>query len=346
MELCNSHKKLFGLALCFFVGLTLLVAIMPAYQAQDNNAPLPGSKPLTQLETEGKAVFIAEGCVACHTHQVRNIDMDKSWGTRPSIAADYARNTRIDVWRNTATLMGSERTGPDLTSIGTRQSSSEWHMLHLFNPRSVVSASVMPAYPWLFSIKDYPFPEDVVVNVPKDFTKGIEGKIVATPKLLALVAYLKSLKQVPLPDGKPLPVFLYGKDAAALTASTKNKGGDTKAEFDGAALYNINCATCHQPNGEGLAGAFPALKGSKVVLNDDPELQITIIMKGYNGRVREGFGVMPAVGTNNNLKPGEVAAIINHERSSWGNNAKQVTTEDVKKIIEFMNKPSTAIAKK
>ncbi|MES2111455.1 MAG: cbb3-type cytochrome c oxidase subunit II [Bacteroidota bacterium] len=346
MELYNSHKKLFGLALCFFIGLTLLVAVIPAYQAQDNNAPLPGSKPLTQLEAEGKAVFIKEGCVACHTQQVRNVDMDKTWGTRPGIAADYARNTRIDLWRNTATLMGSERTGPDLTSIGTRQSSSDWHMLHLFNPRSVVSASVMPAYPWLFDIKDYPFPEDVVVNVPKDFAKGIEGKIVAKPELKALVAYLKSLKQVPLPDGKPVPAFLYGKDQSAPVAVANKKVVDAKPEFDGAALYNINCAACHQPNGGGLAGAFPALKGSKVVLNDDPELQITIIMKGYNGRVSEGFGIMPPVGTNNNLKPGEVAAIINHERSSWGNNAKQVTTEEVKRIIEFMGKPAVTAAKK
>jgi cytochrome c oxidase cbb3-type subunit 2 len=55
---------------------------------------------------------------------------------------------------------------------------------------------------------------------------------------------------------------------------------------------------------------------------------------------------MPAVGTNNNLKPEEVAAIINHERGSWGNNSKKVTADDVKKIIATFDKPETVIAKK
>jgi cytochrome c oxidase cbb3-type subunit II len=85
-------------------------------------------------------------------------------------------------------------------------------------------------------------------------------------------------------------------------------------------------------NGEGLKGAFPPLKGSKVVLDDNPELMVNIIMNGYNAR--EEYAVMPAVGTNNKLKPEEVAAIMNHERSSWGNNSRKVTAEEVKKLME------------
>ena len=70
----------------------------------------------------------------------------------------------------------------------------------------------------------------------------------------------------------------------------------------------------------------------------------TIIMKGYNGRVSEGYGEMPAIGTNNNLKPEEVTAIMNHERTSWGNNAKKVTLEEVKKWyaqLDTKNAPAT-----
>ncbi|AYL94508.1 cbb3-type cytochrome c oxidase subunit II [Mucilaginibacter celer] len=346
MEIYNDHKKLFTAALCLFLLLTFFVAIGPAFTSQNNNAPLPGSKPLSSLQTEGKAVFIAEGCVACHTQQVRNVEMDKVWGPRPNVAADYANITRTDVWRNTATLMGSERTGPDLTNIGTRQPGDDWHYLHLFNPRSVVSQSVMPSYEWLFDIKDYAWPNDVVVNVPDDFKKGISGKIVASHKAMALVAYLKSLKEVTLPDGKPVPLFLYGKTAAEKAGGATSKGAGTKSGPDGEALYATNCQSCHQGNGEGLVGAFPALKGSKVVLDDNAELQVTIIMKGYNGRVSEGYGEMPPVGTNNNLKPEEVAAIVNHERSSWGNNSKKVTVDDVKKIIASFDKPASVAAKK
>ncbi|MEO6523304.1 MAG: cbb3-type cytochrome c oxidase subunit II, partial [Mucilaginibacter sp.] len=99
MDIYNNHKRLFGAAIILFIGLTMFAAILPALNSQNNNAPLPTSKPLNTEEIAGKGIFIREGCIACHTQQVRNVDMDKMWGTRPSIAADYARNVRTDVWR-------------------------------------------------------------------------------------------------------------------------------------------------------------------------------------------------------------------------------------------------------
>ena len=104
--------------------------------------------------------------------------------------------------------------------------------------------------------------------------------------------------------------------------------------LNGVALYTANCQSCHQENGEGLPGAFPALKGSKVVTDDNPELMVNIIMNGYTGREKEGFGPMPAVGTMNTLNADEISAIMNHERSSWGNNSKQVTPEEVQKLMD------------
>ncbi|HVS93811.1 MAG TPA: cbb3-type cytochrome c oxidase subunit II [Mucilaginibacter sp.] len=347
MEIYNNHKRLFGAAIILFIVLTMFAAILPAFNAEKNDVPLPGSKPLTADEMAGKGIYIREGCIACHTQQVRDVDMDRIWGSRPGIAADFARIKRTDIWRNTAMLMGSERTGPDLTNIGVRQPSQDWLLLHFYNPRAVVQQSIMPAYPWLFEVKDYPFPGDVVVHVPDEFRKGVTGQIVATKEAMQLVAYLKSLKQVSLPDGKPTPLFLYGKDSkeSAIPPSSGTNKTTAAPQLDGAALYTANCSSCHQPNGEGLIGAFPALKGSKVVLNDNPETQITIIMQGYNGRVSEGYGVMPPVGTNNNLKPEEIVAIINHERTSWGNNSKQVTMDDVKKVIAGLKQEKNTIAK-
>ena len=43
MEFFDNHKKLFRTALVLFVGLTIIVAIMPAINNQENKAPLPGS---------------------------------------------------------------------------------------------------------------------------------------------------------------------------------------------------------------------------------------------------------------------------------------------------------------
>ncbi|GAA4300669.1 cytochrome c [Compostibacter hankyongensis] len=327
MEFFDNHKKLFTAAALFFVGLTVLVAIAPAIHNQNSNASLPGAAELSPDAARGKAIFVANGCVACHTQQVRNVDMDKIWGSRPSLAADYADIHRTDFWRNTATLMGTERTGPDLTDVGNRQPSKDWNLVHLFNPRIVVKESVMPAYSWLFTVKKSPDSSDVVVNVPPGYLKGKEGKVVATRDALYLVAYLRSLKQVKLPDGMPPPGFLYKKEAAKTE-------GKQPAVAGGQQLFTANCQSCHQANGEGLPGAFPPLKGSPVVLGDNLETYVGIIMNGYDARAE--YGVMPPVGTNMDFTENEVAALINYERSSWGNNGKQVTPEEIKKIMDFV----------
>ncbi len=339
MEFFNDYKKLFITAAAMFIGLTILVAIIPAFKNEAINKPLPGAVPLSPDARAGKYLYIANGCVACHTQQVRNVDMDRMWGKRPSIAADYAGIHRTDFWRNTATLMGTERTGPDLTDVGNRQGNRDWNLVHLYNPRIVVKESVMPSYSWMFEIKENPGKNDVVVNVPAEYLHGKTGKVVAKKEALQLVAYLQSLKQTPLPDGRPAPDFLY----KMVEKSVATTGGAGAPELDGNALYTANCQSCHQANGEGLPGAFPPLKGSSVVLADTPTLYVDIIMNGYSGLVSQGYGPMPNVGTMNNLKPEEITAIMNHERTSWGNNARKVTVDEVKKLIDFVkSKPLAA----
>lgn len=327
MEFYNNHKLLFWSAFLFFAFLTLHIAILPAIQNQQVYKPLPGAVPLTKEAKAGKDLYVANGCIACHTQQVRGIDMDTPFGSRPNIPADYAMNQRMDVWRNTANLLGSERTGPDLTNIGERQPSVDWQLLHLYQPRAVVEKSVMPAYQWLFKEKDFIEKGDIEVKVPEKFLRHKFKKIVATKDAMNLVAYLLSLKQTKLPDGTPPPEFLYKQKTQATAAA-----GGGAALPDGAEIFSANCAACHQANGEGLPGAFPPLKGSGVVLGDDLKLYITIIMKGYDAR--PNFGTMPPVGTNANFTPEMVTALIDHERTSWGNTGKKVTVEEVKKIMD------------
>ena len=327
----NNQRNLYMSALALFLALTVVVSIVPAINNQNNNAPLPSAEPLTEQQLAGKALYVANGCVACHTQQVRNLDMDKQFGSRPSIAADYAGTTRTDFWRNTATLMGTERTGPDLTDIGNRQPSLDWHLLHLYQPRAVVPKSVMPGYQWMFEAKAKAGPQDVVVNVPEEYRKGKTGTIVASQDALDLVAYLQSLKQAPLPGTMEAPEFLYKREEKPAAAAN---GGVEDMGLDGADLYAGNCQACHQANGEGLKGAFPPLKGSKIVTDDNPEVLIDVILNGYDAR--PDYGVMPAIGTTNKLTAAEISAIINHERTSWGNKARKVPVEEVQKIMDML----------
>lgn len=332
MKFTHDHRMLFGVVLAFFLVLTLAVSIFPALQIQSRYEVLPNSEPLSDDAIAGKKIYIANGCIACHTQQVRNVAMDEVWGSRPSIAADYAGNKRVSIWQNTATLLGSERTGPDLTNIGLRQPSEDWHLLHLYNPRAVVAESIMPAYPWLFKVKPKAGLEDVEINVPEEFRRG-DGVIVARKEALQLVAYLLSLKQTPLPDGTEPEAFLYVREDEGAPGEI-GKGVSQK----GKALFAANCQACHQANGEGLKGVFPSLKGSEIVLDDDPTKMITIIMKGYDARTSEGFPAMPPIGETNKLKPADIHAIINHERTNWGNDAREIPLEEVEEILKAIAK--------
>lgn len=323
----KDHKSLVNTSLSVFAGLSILIAVVPAYQMQKTQ-PLPSMQPMTEAQVKGLDRYISEGCVACHTQQVRNIEMDKVWGGRPSVPSDYYYSKkRMDVWRQSPSILGSERTGPDLTNVGKRQAGREWHLLHLYNPRSVVKESVMPGYPWLFTEKSEKevTDKDVVVPVPAKFLRNSTRKIVASKEVLDLVEYLVSLKQ---PDMEAVYDFI-----PALKKDRPAAAGGTPAGLpDGSVLYSNTCAACHQADGKGLPGAFPPLAGSPIVNDASPETLIRIILQGYDARAE--YGVMAPFADM--LSDEEIAAIATHERSSWGNKAPTVTPEEVKKVREYI----------
>jgi cytochrome c oxidase cbb3-type subunit 2 len=80
------------------------------------------------------------------------------------------------------------------------------------------------------------------------------------------------------------------------------------------------------------------LKGSSIVLSDSAEIMVNIIMNGYEGLASQGYGPMPPIGTTNNLSAAEISAIMNHEKTSWGNNAKKVTLDEIQKLMDAVKK--------
>ncbi len=315
----ENHRLLFAVVLFGFICLTIIIAISPAFWVQDNTDPLPGSKPLTDQERKGLAVYIAEGCPYCHTQQVRPLSVDKPFG-RPSAPGDYARLRPQDIWRMTPALLGTERTGPDLSDLARRQSSDTWNYIHLYNPRSVVSDSVMQAYPWLFAVKTKPDPGDVVVAVPPGYGPK-QGKVTVAQQARDLVAYLLSLKQTPIAG--------VAASGAETSTALPARAGSGK----GGQIYSTHCASCHGQSGEGVPGVFPPLKGNPVVIDKDPGRHIKVVLYGLSGETINGVrytASMPAHAAV--LSDEEIAAVINHERLSWGNSAPTVTTQDVAAI--------------
>lgn len=320
MNFHRNHWLLLGTIFFGFVFLAIIIAIGPAYWVQIQVELQSTPTPLTALQQRGLDVYIAEGCVGCHTQQVRPIPMDKVWG-RPSAPSDYANLGPMDVWRPYApAVLGSERVGPDLSDVGARQPSETWQYMHLYNPRAVVKASIMPAFPWLFTVTEHPADDAVVVPVSPPYAPT-NGKVVPNERGKALVAYLLSLHQQAEKTQSPqIPAPQASTSQAQPGVATAN--GDT--------LYSNNCASCHQANGEGLPGAFPPLAGDPVVIAQDASEHIEIVLNGAHGRNINGktYGSpMPPFGSR--LSDEEIAAIVNHERSSWGNNAPTVTADDV-----------------
>jgi len=138
----------------------------------------------------GHSIYVREGCVYCHTQQVRpkgfGADFERGWGNA-SLPEDYDGLTPH--------VLGTMRTGPDLANIGKRQPSRDWHYSHLYAPESVSPGSIMPPFTWLFEVMDENETTNKrVVNLPGDF--AIEGKkIVPTEEAEHLVDYLLSLNQ-------------------------------------------------------------------------------------------------------------------------------------------------------
>jgi nitrite reductase (NO-forming) len=120
--------------------------------------------------------------------------------------------------------------------------------------------------------------------------------------------------------------------AMAMAPSTSAPTGPYK--FDpahGASLYASTCSACHQAAGTGLPGAFPPLKDNPAVLNPDPTKQIQVVLHGLQGEAINGVtypSAMPPFGSA--LGDADIADIINHERSSWGNQGKPITADEVK----------------
>lgn len=94
-----------------------------------------------------------------------------------------------------------------------------------------------------------------------------------------------------------------------------------QAAKGGAELYSV-CATCHQATGKGIPGAFPPLAGHAAdLVKADRTYPVDVILYGLSGKIdvdgKTYNNVMPEQGSQ--LSDDEIAAVLNHVLSSWGN---------------------------
>jgi cytochrome c oxidase cbb3-type subunit 2 len=195
-----------------------LLVLVPSAMLGKVVAPA-GLEPYTERQALGRAIYVREGCLYCHSQQVRDpaytTDVDRGWGNRPTVPADYVYDRPH--------LLGTMRTGPDLINVGQRLPSEEWHLIHLYDPRSLNEWSIMPAFPYLFAEKrpNEVLDSDLVVKIPGPRApKGVV--VVAKPEAVALVDYLISLKRT-----YPVADSLKAKDEMVMGGTAHGRAGGT-----------------------------------------------------------------------------------------------------------------------
>ena len=138
-------------------------------------------------------------------------DMARGWGKRRNVAEDYLFDS--------PTLLGAVRIGPDLANIGARQPDINWHLRHLYAPKSEVKGSTMPSYSYLFEKRKVGrerSPE--ALALPGELAEKFKGyEILPTAEGKALAAYLVSLR-----SDAPLFISPISVASAPPAAGTTN----------------------------------------------------------------------------------------------------------------------------
>ena len=318
--------------------------LVPTSEVLDDDGSVPEDAELfpiafSGIAKQGAEEYAALGCVTCHTQQVRRVeagfDVERGWGKRPSAPRDYVLQKHV--------LLGNSRIGPDLANVGLREYSDEWLHQHLFEPQSIFSSSLCPPSPFLYQQIDEPVNTDIEIasnNDPQD-----NRHVRPTVRANRLVAYLQALKQdYELPEvsfveteDEPVEEDVVSTDVSVASSSAPQwlqEQIDTGKEiYMKAAPGGGMCFTCHQQNGEGLAGQFPPLAGSDWVLGNKERL-IKISMYGLMGEIEVNGVKYNNVMAPPGIPPGsltddQIANVLTYIRNDWGNSASAVSAEEV-----------------
>jgi len=244
-------------SLLILIAVVLVVVILP-YANTSQTIPSDLYRVRTAAEESGRRLYISNGCVYCHTQSIRAVD----WGLgaeRIAQAGDYYQDLPI--------LLGSQRTGPDLSQQGGEHP-DDWHLAHFINPRYTRPLSVMPPFAFL-STKEI---ESLTTYVQSLGLKHADKRMERQKfwKQEAIKAYESGVVEnvnwlhQNVPKGwRDIPTP-YAATEAGLARGEK--------------IYQDFCLGCHGPVGDGLGPAQPYIY--------PPPLNFTILKgRGVSGGI-------------------------------------------------------------
>lgn len=101
-----------------------------------------------ELIAQGEHIFAIEGCWYCHTDQTRTLIQDvvlngsDSYPAPPSSPNEYIYQE--------ITFPGTKRNGPDISRVGIKRPSRDWHKAHFWSPKTASAGSIMPSFRHFF----------------------------------------------------------------------------------------------------------------------------------------------------------------------------------------------------
>lgn len=132
------------------ISLLFGIIVTIVIPAQDPVTPSPLARPYTETELKGREIYKREGCHYCHTQQVRAPEANRSMIHQKgdigpeSVPGDYFYQSPV--------FWGTQRQGPDLSHVASREGIGDnvaWHLAHFKSPRGMMPGSVMPSYNYL-----------------------------------------------------------------------------------------------------------------------------------------------------------------------------------------------------
>lgn len=214
----NWHRWIEGRPMQMLLWSTIVIAIggmvqiMPMVFIESQVPKISTVKPYTPLELAGRDIYIREGCVGCHSQQIRPFRSETERYGEYSKSGEYIYDRPF--------LWGSKRTGPDLMRQGGKYPDS-WHYNHMIEPTSMSPGSIMPAYPHMAVYKldlddlpakinalrklGTPYPvgfEKTAIRDARTQADGVAKKLadqgvtepqLADKEIVAIIAYLQRL---------------------------------------------------------------------------------------------------------------------------------------------------------
>ena len=223
--------------LLIFAAIVFVVVLLPYFTYVQKGSEIYRDR--SAAEASGRDIYMANGCVYCHSQSIRTIDWDLG-AQRIAQVGDYVSDRPI--------LLGSARTGPDLSQEGGEHP-DDWHVAHFINPRYARPNSIMPPF-------EYLGPDKIKLLIAYKQSLGFKN---ADRRMERQRAWKEKAIEAYEAGPEENVKWLHSHVPEGWRSITNPYPTTDVGLARGHVIYQNNCLGCHGPIGDGMGPAQPYL---------------------------------------------------------------------------------------